>query len=39
MSDKDLTVLSKKTMVELTKIAKEMKLETITGLRKQELIA
>ena len=39
MSDKDLTVLSKKTIVELTKIAKEMKLETITGLRKQELIA
>ena len=39
MADKDLTVLSKKTMVELTKIAKEMKLETITGLRKQELIA
>ncbi|MBR3628690.1 MAG: transcription termination factor Rho [Elusimicrobia bacterium] len=39
MSDKDLTVLSKKTMVELTKIAKEMKVETITGLRKQELIA
>ena len=39
MSDKDLTVLSKKTMVELTKIAKEMKIETITGLRKQELIA
>lgn len=39
MSDKELTVLSKKTMVELTKIAKEMKLETITGLRKQELIA
>jgi transcription termination factor Rho len=39
MSDMDLTVLSKKTMVELTKIAKEMKLETITGLRKQELIA
>lgn len=39
MSDKDLTVLSKKTMVELTKIAKEMKIDTITGLRKQELIA
>jgi transcription termination factor Rho len=35
----DLTVLSKKTMAELTKIAKEIKLETITGLRKQELIA
>ena len=39
MSDKELTVLSKKTMVELTKIAKELKLETIMGLRKQELIA
>ncbi|MEA5000860.1 MAG: transcription termination factor Rho [Endomicrobiaceae bacterium] len=35
----DLTVLSKKTMAELTKIAKEVNLETITGLRKQELIA
>lgn len=35
----DLTVLSKKTMAELTKIAKEVKVETITGLRKQELIA
>ena len=39
MSDKELTVLSKKTMVELTKIAKELKLENIMGLRKQELIA
>ena len=29
MSDNELTVLSKKTMVELTKIAKELKLETI----------
>ena len=39
MSDNELTVLSKKTMVELTKIAKELKLENIMGLRKQELIA
>lgn len=33
------TVLSKKTMVELVKMAKAMNLETITGLKKQELIA
>jgi len=35
----EITVLSKKTMVELVKLAKSMKLETITGLKKQELIA
>ena len=35
----EITVLSKKTMVELVKLAKSMNLETITGLKKQELIA
>lgn len=35
----DVTALSKHTLAELTKIAKDLKLETITGLRKQELIA
>jgi transcription termination factor Rho len=35
----DVSVLSKKTMPELTKLAKDLKIETIAGLRKQELIA
>ena len=35
----DASKLSKRTITELTKIAKELKVETITGLRKQELIA
>jgi transcription termination factor Rho len=35
----DATALSKRTMADLTKIAKELKLETVAGLRKQELIA
>ena len=35
----DASTLSKRTITELTKIAKELKIETITGLRKQELIA
>ncbi|MBQ3835138.1 MAG: transcription termination factor Rho [Elusimicrobia bacterium] len=35
----DLTVLSKKTISELTKIAKELKVDSVAGLRKQELIA
>jgi len=35
----DVTALSKRTIVELTQIAKDLKLETVAGLRKQELIA
>lgn len=35
----DVTALSKRTISELTKIAKDLKLETVAGLRKQELIA
>jgi transcription termination factor Rho len=35
----DVTALSKRTITELTKIAKDLKLESIAGLRKQELIA
>ena len=35
----DVTVLSKKTVNELTKMARELKIEPISGLRKQELIA
>ncbi|MFA5859249.1 MAG: transcription termination factor Rho [Elusimicrobiota bacterium] len=35
----DVSILSKKTMADLTKMAKELKVEIITGLRKQELIA
>ena len=35
----DASTLSKKTIAELTKIAKELKIETTSGLRKQELIA
>lgn len=35
----DASSLSKKTIAELTKIAKELKVETTSGLRKQELIA
>jgi transcription termination factor Rho len=35
----DASTLSKKTITELTKIAKELKIETTSGLRKQELIA
>ena len=35
----DVTALSKRTIVELTQIAKDLKLETVVGLRKQELIA
>ncbi len=39
MPEMDLTVLSKKTISELTKIAKELKIDSVAGLRKQELIA
>ncbi len=39
MPEMDLTVLSKKTIPELTKIAKELKIDNVAGLRKQELIA
>ena len=39
MPEMDLTVLSKKTISELTKIAKELKVDSVAGLRKQELIA
>ena len=35
----DVTALSKRTIFELTKIAKDLKIDTIAGLRKQELIA
>jgi transcription termination factor Rho len=35
----DVTALSKRTILELTKIAKDLKIESIAGLRKQELIA
>jgi transcription termination factor Rho len=35
----DVTVLSKQTLAELTNIAKGLKIENLTGLRKQELIA
>ena len=35
----DITVLSKRTMTDLTDLAKELKLDSIAGLRKQELIA
>ena len=35
----DVTALSKRTITELTKIAKDLKIESVTGLRKQELIA
>ena len=35
----DVSILSKKTISELTKLAKDLKIETIAGLRKQELIA
>ena len=35
----DVTALSKRTITELTQIAKDLKLETVAGLRKQELIA
>ncbi|MCX5781424.1 MAG: transcription termination factor Rho [Elusimicrobia bacterium] len=35
----DVTVLSKKTINELINIAKELKMEPVAGLRKQELIA
>ncbi|MDR2426273.1 MAG: transcription termination factor Rho [Endomicrobium sp.] len=35
----DVSVLSKRTMAELTKLAKELKLDSVAGLRKQELIA
>jgi transcription termination factor Rho len=35
----DVTALSKRTIAELTQIAKDLKLETVAGLRKQELIA
>ena len=38
-SSKDFTALSVKTIPELSKIAKELKVEPIAGLRKQELIA
>jgi transcription termination factor Rho len=35
----DVTALSKRTIAELTQIAKDLKLETVAGFRKQELIA
>jgi len=35
----DVVVLSKRTMADLTKLAKDLKLESVAGLRKQELIA
>ena len=35
----DVTVLSKQTLAELTNIAKGLKIENLSGLRKQELIA
>jgi transcription termination factor Rho len=35
----DVSVLSKRTMAELTKLAKDLKLDSVAGLRKQELIA
>ncbi|MDR1695425.1 MAG: transcription termination factor Rho [Endomicrobium sp.] len=35
----DASVLSKRTMTELTKLAKDLKIDTVAGLRKQELIA
>jgi transcription termination factor Rho len=36
---RDLSVLSKRTMVELLEIAKNLKVDSVAGLRKQELIA
>ncbi|MCL2335381.1 MAG: transcription termination factor Rho [Endomicrobia bacterium] len=35
----DVSILSKRTMADLTKLAKELKIDSIAGLRKQELIA
>ena len=35
----DVSILSKRTMTELTKLAKDLKLDSVAGLRKQELIA
>jgi transcription termination factor Rho len=35
----DVTALSKRTITDLTAIAKDLKIESVTGLRKQELIA
>ncbi|OGS18882.1 MAG: transcription termination factor Rho [Elusimicrobia bacterium RIFOXYA2_FULL_50_26] len=35
----DASALSNRTITELTKIAKDLKMETVSGLRKQELIA
>ncbi|MCL1972638.1 MAG: transcription termination factor Rho [Endomicrobia bacterium] len=35
----DVSVLSKRTMTDLTKLAKDLKLDSTAGLRKQELIA
>ncbi len=35
----DVTTLANRTIAELTKIAKDLKIESISGLRKQELIA
>lgn len=35
----DVSVLNKKTITELNKLAKDLKLESVSGLRKQELIA
>lgn len=35
----DVSALSKKTMSELTKFAKDLKIDSVAGLRKQELIA
>lgn len=35
----DVSVLSKRTMTELSKLAKDLKLDSVAGLRKQELIA
>ncbi len=35
----DVSALAKRTMAELTKLAKDLKVDTVAGLRKQELIA
>ncbi|MCL2144243.1 MAG: transcription termination factor Rho [Endomicrobia bacterium] len=35
----DVSVLSKRTMTELSKLAKDLKIDSVAGLRKQELIA
>ncbi|HCJ66078.1 MAG TPA: transcription termination factor Rho, partial [Elusimicrobia bacterium] len=35
----DATMLNKMTIPELTKMAKELKIESVAGLRKQDLIA